>query len=421
MAFGDLLRELLPLGRFPLSMAQGWLAAWWTQLMAHLPIAVGLTLVGLDTVDPLLVDSARSCRSDLNVLVRVVLPLCGQTLLAGSGIIFLLVLLDFSVPTLFQVSSYPLAVFAEFSATNDPVRATAMALPFFLVGVPVLVGSLRVFRRASFRPRFHRDTWTSPAEWPHWFSTLQTFGLLFLGLHLVVPLVMLSILTGSIGNLGDSIHSASSEIAFSAGLCAFSALLSLPLGLAVAEHLERNPRRSVLWWVLVTIPLVIPAPLAGIGLISVWNRTGLGAVYSSDLMPLLAVMARFAPFAVLALFIERQRQSSGLLDAARVFQKSGARAFLQIRLPLLAPGLIAAAALVGSLSLGEVGATLLVLPPGRSTLALRIYDYLHYGASETVAGLALVLFLLALLGGGVASFVLGGRAMPIRRNRRGRP
>jgi iron(III) transport system permease protein len=38
-----------------------------------------------------------------------------------------------------------------------------------------------------------------------------------------------------------------------------------------------------------------------------------------------------------------------------------------------------------------LGAALMVVPPGESTLTMRIYNYLHYGASSTVSGLSLVL------------------------------
>ena len=63
---------------------------------------------------------------------------------------------------------------------------------------------------------------------------------------------------------------------------------------------------------------------------------------------------------------------------------------------------------VFALTLGELGATLLVIPPGQSTLTLRLYNYLHYGASEEVAGLSLLLTVLL-----VAAFGLGALALSL--------
>jgi iron(III) transport system permease protein len=86
-----------------------------------------------------------------------------------------------------------------------------------------------------------------------------------------------------------------------------------------------------------------------------------------------------------------RRINPRLLDAARLLETSRLRTWLLVRLPLLAPGLLASTGLVFCLTLSELSATLLVAPPGQSTLTLRLYNYLHYGASETVAGLTLVL------------------------------
>ena len=64
-------------------------------------------------------------------------------------------------------------------------------------------------------------------------------------------------------------------------------------------------------------------------------------------------------------------------------------------------GLSTALAVVFVLSLGEIGATLLVIPPGLGTVALRLYNLLHYGAPASTAGLALSLLGIILVAGGL--------------------
>jgi iron(III) transport system permease protein len=86
-----------------------------------------------------------------------------------------------------------------------------------------------------------------------------------------------------------------------------------------------------------------------------------------------------------------RRVDRTLVEAARVFEKKLLRSRLRIDGRLAAPGVLAAAAIVFSLSVGETAATLVVAPPGRETLALKIFNYLHYGAVESVAGLCLFL------------------------------
>ena len=75
----------------------------------------------------------------------------------------------------------------------------------------------------------------------------------------------------------------------------------------------------------------------------------------------------------------------------------------------MAPGLIVAGMTVFLLTIGELSATLLVLPPGRNTLAVKTYNLLHYGASDAVAGLCLLLVVTGWLAGLAAITALAAR------------
>jgi iron(III) transport system permease protein len=77
---------------------------------------------------------------------------------------------------------------------------------------------------------------------------------------------------------------------------------------------------------------------------------------------------------------------------------------------MLVPGLLAAAGIVFALTTGELGATLLVAPPGQATLTIRIYNFLHYGASSVVAGLCLMMAVTILIAGIIAVLALAGRS-----------
>lgn len=108
------------------------------------------------------------------------------------------------------------------------------------------------------------------------------------------------------------------------------------------------------------------------------------------------------------LLAQLQQLNQPLWEATRLEVGPRWRIWLWLRLPLLLPGLLAAAGLVFALSVGELGATLIVIPPGYSTLTLRIYNYLHYGAAASVAVLCLVLVAIAFGVGGLMAWGLRG-------------
>jgi iron(III) transport system permease protein len=127
-------------------------------------------------------------------------------------------------------------------------------------------------------------------------------------------------------------------------------------------------------------------------------------------MPVLAALARYTPIGALVLVAALQRRNPRLIEAAQLLETHPIRTWVLIRLPLLAPALLTASAVVFALTLGELSATLLVSPPGEPTLTMRIYNYLHYGASDTVAALTLVLTILALIFGLMVAGALRGWA-----------
>ncbi len=248
-----------------------------------------------------------------------------------------------------------------------------------------------------------------------WLQTLVNGAQVVMLLVVTVPAVSLVSQIGSWEKLTTAVSAGASVIGYSFQVALLASLLSLPLATAAAQgalqdkwmSISSDRRNSVrlgvwtgkAWWLAITIPMALPGPLVGIGLIGLWNHPSVAAlgIYGSRFMPVLAALARYTPLAALVMIATLRRQNPELIDAARLLQANRVRRWLLIRLPLLAPGLLAAASVVFCLTLGELSATLMIAAPGSPTLTMRIYNYLHYGASSTVAGLTLVLTALVLI------------------------
>ena len=406
LAWSSFMRLLEPLGSAPFHFT-GWWASWWVQLMSLLPIAVGLTLIGFECVDPELISAARMQRPDDVCLTRVILPLAAPYLLSSAGLLFALSVLDYGIPSLYQTNVYALEVFAEYSASADATRALLASLPLMFLTVLVVGLSQSRLRHAATRPAWRIPAWQVRPDWPAWLRMAQQMAALLMLAQMAVPLVALATTVGGWHHLIEVVAQARSEIRFTTWIALGTAVLSLPLAGPVACELVRGGRRSTLWWILLTTQFAVPASLTGIGLVTLWRRLSPSLIYGGPMMPVLAALGRFAPWAALVLAAHMQRIDNSLLEAARVLQPSTLKGWIQVRIPLLAPGIIAGMGLVAVFSGSELAATLIVAPPGEATIVMRIYNYLHYGASDTVAGLCLLLALLALLGGLIAALTLG--------------
>ena len=137
--------------------------------------------------------------------------------------------------------------------------------------------------------------------------------------------------------------------------------------------------------------VAVPSTIVGVGLIGVWNRSGpLGAVYGTDMMFLLAYLARFVPVGALILTATAQTISVSQEEAAAVSGLGWFRTIRGIVLPQMRFGIAAAWVIGFVLAFGELGVSVLVAPPGEATLALRVYTIIANAPASQVAALALL-------------------------------
>jgi iron(III) transport system permease protein len=379
--------------------ATGWAISFWVQFMAMLPVAIFLSCIALASVDRTLIEAGRMVRTDREVLQSIILPLAAPTLLAASGFIFVLSCTDYSVPSLFGSDTYALDIFSFYSASGSAAGALISSIPLLIITLSVMTWCRRGIRRLAQTPNWTAGSWDTPPEFPLGIRVAQEGALALLGIQVLVIFVGLIVSAGSLSRMIMTIQFSAHEIQDSLLIIICTILIALPLALAVSRELLREDRGGSLWWGIILVPLAVPAPLIGIGLISLWNNPAFASLYGTFLMPVFASVSRFAPFAAIIIYVQVRSIDPALFDAACVFSRDSLHTTLRITLPLLAPGLFIASAVLGALTLGELGATLTVTPPGFGTLAIKIYNYLHYGSATEVAGLCLVMVTATLLAG----------------------
>lgn len=154
------------------------------------------------------------------------------------------------------------------------------------------------------------------------------------------------------------------------------------------------PRR--LFDIIFFIPSAVPSVSVGLGLLVAFSRP-----------PLLlngTIAIVFAAHFVLISAYTYGNVSAGLTgitpDFEQVAESLGARPFYRLRrvtLPLLLPYLIAAFSLSFALSMGELGATVMVYPPGWVTLPVGIFAITDRGAVFDGSALTVLLAVAALV------------------------
>ncbi|MGH7565032.1 MAG: ABC transporter permease [Gemmatimonadota bacterium] len=181
--------------------------------------------------------------------------------------------------------------------------------------------------------------------------------------------------------------------------------LSLVFGVPLAWLLARTEIRGrAIVRALVTLPLVLPPVVGGVALLLLLGRRGLVGRWllaccgiSLPFTSAAVVLAEaFVAMPFLVLSVEGALRSADprYEEAAATLGASRWTAFRRVTLPLVAPGVVAGAALCWARALGEFGATITFagsFPGETQTLPLAVYL-----ALETDPGAAIVLSLLLL-------------------------
>jgi iron(III) transport system permease protein len=172
--------------------------------------------------------------------------------------------------------------------------------------------------------------------------------------------------------------------------------------------------------VLCVAPFLVSGPVLAISLIAIWNRPGpLGMVYDSVLILVFACAARFTFFAERGVSAALSELQPRLTEAAYVFGIPWWRQATGILLPLTWPVTFGVWGLGFVFSMGEIDATALLCPPGRTTLTMRIFSLMHYGPSPMVAALSVMVVALILLSGGSVALLYARSARVVAARTRG--
>jgi iron(III) transport system permease protein len=169
--------------------------------------------------------------------------------------------------------------------------------------------------------------------------------------------------------------------------------------------MERSRRWNRILDLLALLPFALPGTVLGIGLIILWNRPLTQWIYGSSLILLIAYLAHFAPFTIRIMAANIKQVDLKLEEAAHLASSSWFAIVRKILLPLMRPGLFLSLFLGFILCFGDLAAPLLVMPPGRETVPIKIYNLLHYGAEQMVAALCLVVVLIIFIAAGILYMV----------------
>jgi iron(III) transport system permease protein len=367
----------------------------------YLPVAAALR-----RADPAEEEVARSLgQGPVATFFRVTVPQVRLAVVGGSLVVALVVLAEYGAFEILRYRTFTTEIFTEY---HNFQGATAAALSLVLVVLSLLVlgaegasrGRGRVARVGAGAPRppsRHRLGRTAP-----------------LALAAVTSVVALSLGVpfGEIVSLLHAAGGASLPGAVSTGSALLHTLLySVPAGLLAtaaavplaALSLRHPSRPAAALERSAYLVLGLPGIVIALSLVYVAERYAAGALYGSPALLIAAYSIMFFPLALVAVRASLAQAPVRLEEVARSLGRPRLEVFARVTLPLVAPGLAVAFALVFLEALTELTATLVLVPPNTETLSTQFWALQTNGYYGQAALYALIIVGVA----AVPGYVLG--------------
>jgi iron(III) transport system permease protein len=349
--------------------------------LVYLPVAASLR-----RSDPALDEVARGLGvGPVRRFLRVTLPQVSRPLVGGMLLVGLYLLAEYGAFAILRFRTFATAIYTQYTLGFDAQAASILTLVLCLIGVILLMGESRVGR--SSHPG--RESGRPPARtrlgraMP--LALLALLALCALAIGVPVGSIVYWMLSRSSTTLppasvwGTTVQS----LTLGGVAAAVATALALPVAILTVRHPSTTSNGVAIGLTLVTVAVHHLQPL-----------------YQTTMLLEVAYVILFFPLALVAVRAAVARVPRGLEDAARSLGASPLHVMRRITVPLVLPGLAAAATMVWLSATTELTATLLLRPTGLETLATRFWVYttgLAYGAAAPYAAIMIGVSVLPVL------------------------
>jgi iron(III) transport system permease protein len=356
--------------------------------LSYLPYLFLMVQGVLSSSDPAIEEAASMTgASSLRILRTITLPLAMPAIGAGMLVVLIKALGDFGVPSILggEMQVLPTLIYYQINGYYNLNAGAAIAI--VNVGLTVAgLGLLALVNRRSVATLSGSSRGSRRESGPaaRLIANAVVWGVLFLTLlpQLVVALYSFSLRWGDtlfpsrygFDNYRSVWHEAVSTMTNSVILSGLATAACVVFGAVAAYAIVRG--RVVAKWAIdltIMLPFVLPGLVIGIAYLGAFNDRPL-------LLTGTAAIIVFAYFTRRVAFVFRSASAAvaqidaKIEEASTICGATWSRTMRSIVIPLLAPGLLAAAILVFATLIGEISATVLLYSAKWKPISIAIYE-----------------------------------------------
>lgn len=363
--------------------------AWLALTLATYPYVFLITSAAIGRVDPALEEAARGLgASSMRVLRTVTLPQLRPAVGAGALLAALYTLSDFGAVSLMRFDAFTRVIYAQYSGRLDRTPAIVLSIVLILAaGVVIWAenktrGKGTVFSSTPNRkPTLHRL-----AGIRRIMALGAMSAVVLVGTVIPIGVLVTWVVRGVNGGIGVAVPWSAVAGSVTAGTLAAVVAMFFTIPIVVLA-VRFASRRTMLLERTVFVAFSLPHITIAIAVVA-FTIAWLRPVYQTMFVLVFVYAAMFIAQSTSAAKASLLQTDPAVDDASRSLGRGPLATLTRVTVPLMARGLLAGGALVFVTTIKELPVTLLLSPPGFSTLAVRTWaaaDELRYTGAATAA------------------------------------
>jgi len=368
----------------------------------YTPLSILITGNAFSAINATLEESGFITIGFYRTIFKITLPLIKPAIISSFVLVFIFSLSEFSVPAFLGVKVFTTEIFTQFSAFYNHSLAILQSSLLLIVCLLLLFAEGKYISDAPFLSVGNRGTSTKKYNLKNGILVSNVFVAGWLIISVVFPFIILFVQSFSGGSTAflQAFKLLTPTFGNSLLLATGGALIIVITGFVVAYHTFslRTPNLSDKFLERMMLLLfATPSTIIGISLIKFYNHPALGMIYSGYAIILIGYAGKFMFIATKLIGNALKQIPPSMDEAARMAGISSFSRLQNIIIPMIFPTLLVAFVISFIFSLGELGTTIMVYPPGTEIMPVKVYTIMANAPQSLVSSMTLIVFSVTLL------------------------
>ncbi len=327
------------------------------------------------------------------VILKIILPLIKPALITSFVLVFIFAISEFSVPAFLGVKVFTTEIFTQFSAFYNHSLAILQSLFLVLICILLLLAEKKHLADAPFFSVGTKGTSNKVYD----IKNLNVFAFIFLlfwfFISVILPFLILFIQSFKSGteDFLKAFELLKPTFFNSFSLAFIGAIIIIAVGFVSAYHSVNRKNKNTFDWLLLFV-FAIPSIVLGISFIKFYNQSFLNFIYSSSVLIVIAYVGKFAFISSKIIGNSLKQIPKSTQETAMVMGVNPVSRVYKILLPQISTALFAAFIIGFILSLGELGTSIMLYPPGTEIMPIKVFTISANATQALTSSMTLIVF-----------------------------